>query len=153
RSSLALPNRQRSRAAILISSRYKRHDCSNARPRGQTAVEVAVACAPGERGSSRAHYRCGSAKTRRTAEHRHGTVAMQPRAFPEDPLAVLGPLDSISTSSRATNRPCAVANRRDHADDDRQAECMKSLRVLSIASEIFPLIKIGELADVTGALP
>ena len=30
---------------------------------------------------------------------------------------------------------------------------MKSLRVLSIASEIFPLIKIGELADVTGALP
>src|SRR5262245_10838608 len=32
-------------------------------------------------------------------------------------------------------------------------ESMKSLRVLSIASEIFPLIKIGELADVTGALP
>jgi starch synthase len=30
---------------------------------------------------------------------------------------------------------------------------MKSLRVLSIASEIFPLIKTGELADVTGALP
>jgi starch synthase len=30
---------------------------------------------------------------------------------------------------------------------------MKSLRVLSVASEIFPLIKIGELADVTGALP
>jgi len=30
---------------------------------------------------------------------------------------------------------------------------MKSLRVLSIASEIYPLIKIGELADVTGALP
>jgi starch synthase len=30
---------------------------------------------------------------------------------------------------------------------------MKSLRVLSIASEIFPLIKVGELADVTGALP
>ena len=30
---------------------------------------------------------------------------------------------------------------------------MKSLRVLSIASEIFPLIKIGELADVTVALP
>ncbi len=27
------------------------------------------------------------------------------------------------------------------------------LRVLSIASEIYPLIKIGELADVTGALP
>src|SRR5258705_4447760 len=30
---------------------------------------------------------------------------------------------------------------------------MKSLRVLPIASEIYPLIKIGELADVTGALP
>src|SRR5262245_59297692 len=30
---------------------------------------------------------------------------------------------------------------------------MKSLRVLSVASEIYPLIKIGELADVTGALP
>ena len=30
---------------------------------------------------------------------------------------------------------------------------MKSLRVLSIASEIYPLIKTGELADVTGALP
>ena len=30
---------------------------------------------------------------------------------------------------------------------------MKPFRVLSIASEIFPLIKIGELADVTGALP
>jgi starch synthase len=46
-----------------------------------------------------------------------------------------------------------VANLRNHAADDRQAECMKSLRVLSIASEISPLIKIGELADVTGALP
>jgi starch synthase len=32
-------------------------------------------------------------------------------------------------------------------------ESMKSLRVLSIASEIYPLVKIGELADVTGALP
>ena len=30
---------------------------------------------------------------------------------------------------------------------------MKSLRVLSVASEIYPLIKTGELADVTGALP
>jgi starch synthase len=30
---------------------------------------------------------------------------------------------------------------------------MKSLRVLSIASEIYPLVKFGELADVTGALP
>ena len=30
---------------------------------------------------------------------------------------------------------------------------MKSLRVLAIAAEIYPLIKIGELADVVGALP
>ena len=30
---------------------------------------------------------------------------------------------------------------------------MKSLRVLSVASEIFPLVKTGGLADVTGALP
>jgi starch synthase len=30
---------------------------------------------------------------------------------------------------------------------------MNPLRVLSIASEIYPLIKTGELADVTGALP
>ena len=30
---------------------------------------------------------------------------------------------------------------------------MKSLRVLSIASEIYPLVKTGGLADVTGALP
>ncbi|MGA7803435.1 glycogen synthase GlgA [Bradyrhizobium sp.] len=30
---------------------------------------------------------------------------------------------------------------------------MKSIRVLSVASEIFPLIKTGGLADVTGALP
>jgi starch synthase len=30
---------------------------------------------------------------------------------------------------------------------------MRSLRVLSIASEIYPLIKTGELADVAGALP
>jgi starch synthase len=30
---------------------------------------------------------------------------------------------------------------------------MKSIRVLSVASEIYPLIKTGGLADVTGALP
>jgi starch synthase len=42
---------------------------------------------------------------------------------------------------------------RDHAADERQAECMKSVRVLSVASEISPLIKTGGLADVTGALP
>jgi starch synthase len=31
--------------------------------------------------------------------------------------------------------------------------CMKSVRVLSVASEIHPLIETGGLADVTGALP
>src|ERR1035438_7932301 len=30
---------------------------------------------------------------------------------------------------------------------------MKPLSVLSVASEIFPLVKTGGLADVTGALP
>jgi starch synthase len=30
---------------------------------------------------------------------------------------------------------------------------MRSLNVLSVASEIFPLIKTGGLADVAGALP
>lgn len=30
---------------------------------------------------------------------------------------------------------------------------MTTLRVLSVASEVFPLIKTGGLADVTGALP
>ena len=30
---------------------------------------------------------------------------------------------------------------------------MKPVRVLSVASEIYPLIKTGGLADVTGALP
>src|SRR3954470_21586670 len=41
----------------------------------------------------------------------------------------------------------------DHPADDRQAECMTSLRVLGVASEIYPIIKTGGLADVTGALP
>jgi starch synthase len=30
---------------------------------------------------------------------------------------------------------------------------MTPLRVLSVASEVFPLVKTGGLADVTGALP
>ena len=30
---------------------------------------------------------------------------------------------------------------------------MRQLKVLSVASEVFPLIKTGGLADVTGALP
>jgi starch synthase len=30
---------------------------------------------------------------------------------------------------------------------------MKSIRVLSVASEIFPLMKTGGLADVVGAFP
>jgi len=30
---------------------------------------------------------------------------------------------------------------------------MKALKLLAVASEIYPLIKTGGLADVTGALP
>ncbi len=41
----------------------------------------------------------------------------------------------------------------DHAADARQADEMTALAVLSVASEIFPLIKTGGLADVAGALP
>jgi starch synthase len=41
----------------------------------------------------------------------------------------------------------------DYPTDDRQAVGMKAIRVLSVASEIYPLIKTGGLADVTGALP
>src|SRR5450631_3491689 len=37
--------------------------------------------------------------------------------------------------------------------DDRQAECMTSLRVLAVASVIYKIIKTGGLADVVGALP
>src|SRR6266576_2631806 len=40
-----------------------------------------------------------------------------------------------------------------YAADDRQAERMTSIRVLSVASEIYPMIKTGGLADVVGALP
>jgi starch synthase len=40
-----------------------------------------------------------------------------------------------------------------YSADDRQAVGMKPCRVLAVASEIFPLIKTGGLADVTGALP
>src|SRR5665213_2433298 len=41
----------------------------------------------------------------------------------------------------------------DYAADDRQAERMMPLRVLAVASEIYPIIKTGGLADVAGALP
>src|ERR1700761_9412888 len=41
----------------------------------------------------------------------------------------------------------------DHAADDRRPECMRALRVLAVASEIYPVIKTGGLADVAGALP
>ena len=41
----------------------------------------------------------------------------------------------------------------DHAGDDRRTGDMKSCRVLSVASEIYPIIKTGGLADVVGALP
>src|SRR6266853_842351 len=40
-----------------------------------------------------------------------------------------------------------------YAADDRQAERMTSIGVLSVASEIYPIIKTGGLADVVGALP
>src|SRR5260370_2263875 len=40
-----------------------------------------------------------------------------------------------------------------YAADDRQAECMTSLRVLAVTSEIYPIIKTGGLSDVVGALP
>src|SRR5262245_47564630 len=41
----------------------------------------------------------------------------------------------------------------DHAANDRPAQPMTPMRVLSVASEIFPIIKTGGLADVAGALP
>src|SRR5262249_25893943 len=37
--------------------------------------------------------------------------------------------------------------------DDRQAVRVSSLQVLAVASEIYPLVKTGGLADVVGALP
>ena len=40
----------------------------------------------------------------------------------------------------------------DHPADDRPAICMTD-EVLSVASEVFPLVKTGGLADVVGALP
>jgi starch synthase len=40
----------------------------------------------------------------------------------------------------------------DHTADDRPAE-VTGLRALSVASELFPLIKTGGLGDVAGALP
>ena len=41
----------------------------------------------------------------------------------------------------------------DHAGDDRRLHARQTLHVLSVVSEIFPLIKTGGLADVAGALP
>src|SRR4029077_16014771 len=41
----------------------------------------------------------------------------------------------------------------DHTADDRQTRAMSALKILSVASEVFPLIKTGGLADVVGALP
>ena len=41
----------------------------------------------------------------------------------------------------------------DHPADDRPARVMKPIDVLSVASEIYPLVKTGGLADVAGALP
>src|SRR4029077_13037318 len=41
----------------------------------------------------------------------------------------------------------------DHPADDRQIGPMTGIKVLSVASEIYPLVKTGGLADVVGALP
>lgn len=41
----------------------------------------------------------------------------------------------------------------DHPADDRPARRLSPLRVLSVAAELFPLVKTGGLADVVGALP
>ena len=49
-------------------------------------------------------------------------------------------------SDRARHQPY-------HPTHDRKARRMTALRLLSVASEIYPLIKTGGLADVTGALP
>src|ERR1035437_4290145 len=54
---------------------------------------------------------------------------------------------------RQTISPHRARNLPDYPTDDRQAFGMKPIRVLSVASEIYPLIKTGGLADVTGALP
>src|SRR6516225_1528731 len=58
--------------------------------------------------------------------------------------------------SRARRQAISPHRKRRHPDhqaDDRQARAMSELKVLSVASEIFPLIKTGGLADVVGALP
>ena len=41
----------------------------------------------------------------------------------------------------------------DHPADDRQVSGEPMIEVLSVASEVYPLIKTGGLADVAGALP
>ena len=41
----------------------------------------------------------------------------------------------------------------DHPADDRPARTLMPMQVLAVASEFFPLIKTGGLADVAGALP
>src|SRR5438046_5052425 len=60
----------------------------------------------------------------------------------QDQLGMLGPPDSKSTSSRATNHPqLGCLSLRHHAANDRQAACMKTVRVLSVADERYPLTK------------
>jgi starch synthase len=41
----------------------------------------------------------------------------------------------------------------DHPADDRQSVPLTGRKVLSVASELYPFVKTGGLADVTGALP
>src|SRR4029079_19342868 len=41
----------------------------------------------------------------------------------------------------------------DHPADARQAQYMTPVRVLAVASEVYPIVKTGGLADVARALP
>ena len=53
----------------------------------------------------------------------------------------------------AALQPLGKGHLPDHQADDRQAARVTPVSVLAVASEVFPLIKTGGLADVVGALP
>src|SRR5206468_5529273 len=57
-----------------------------------------------------------------------------------------------SRGRRAAISPHRTGHMPDHANHDRQSRVM-SIDILSVASEIYPLVKTGGLADVVGALP
>ena len=66
------------------------------------------------------------------------------------------PMASWSARTRARRQALPPHRNRRHVDHqahDRQTGAMSGLKVLSVASEVFPLIKTGGLADVAGALP